>query len=259
MRRSALPAFALGLVIGASAPAAELPKPSLAEPADGVKWTVSFDQTFNGGALDRRVWTTELYFGRTITSNGESQWYADDSFEPQKDALHVVAQRRHVHGKNTSGVLTTAHSFTQTYGFFEMRARLPAGKGLWSAFWLLPENHDWPPEIDVVEMLGHEPQTAYLTAHFNTPEKHQGADQKACKTTDLSQGFHNFGVDWEADAIIWYVDGTECFRTSKGVPHVPMYLLANLAVGGKWPGQPDASTHFPASLDIAWIRAWKRS
>ena len=156
----------------------------------------------------------------------------------------------------TSGLITTQQTFQQTYGYFEMSARLPDGQGLWPAFWLLPAGGWGPPEIDVVEMLGNNPSTIYTTAHSTVTGQLQSTSF-ASNVADTSAGFHTYGVDWEPDQITWYFDGQQIAQTATPADmHSPMYMLANLAVGGNWPGSPDATTAFPANMQIDYIRAY---
>jgi len=207
---------------------------------------------------------------RTLKSNGELQLYVDttmpygdrpfpiDPFRVRDGVLHLIADRTPASLKErlsgypyTSGMITTQTSFEQTYGYFEMRAKLPRGKGLWTAFWLLPADMSWPPEIDIVESIG-DPTMAYMTTHSTVTERptvnHQMADD----------GFHVFAVSWDREQIIWYIDGVETTRQpTPGDMHKPMFILANLAVGGHWPGAPDASTKLPSSLAIDYIRAYR--
>jgi len=150
-----------------------------------------------------------------------------------------------------SGVITTQPSFSQTYGYFEMRAQLPEGKGLWPAFWLLPKDGSWPPEIDVMESVG-DPSVVYMTSHSKTQEP------KGVEARIAPHAFHVFAVSWGPHQLIWYIDGSEVARQPTPADmHKPMYMLANLAVGGNWPGAPDATTHFPAVLMIDYIRAYR--
>ena len=158
----------------------------------------------------------------------------------------------------TSGLITTRESFQQTYGYFEMRADLPQGQGLWPAFWLMPASGNWPPELDVMEMLGNNPSTIYSTVFSNGPT---GIVKSAfgSNVADTSAGFHTYGVDWEPDLITWYFDGQQIAQTATPADlNSPMYLLANLAVGGagSWPGSPDATTPLPAKMQIDYIRAY---
>ena len=102
-------------------------------------------------------------------------------------------------------MITTLHSFSQRYGYFEMRAKLPRGKGIWPAFWLLPQDLSWPPEIDIMESIG-DPNTVYVTAH-STTKKAEGI-----KVGVKGDGFHTFAVAWDPKLIVWYVDGAEVGR-----------------------------------------------
>jgi beta-glucanase (GH16 family) len=150
-----------------------------------------------------------------------------------------------------SGVITSEPSFSQTYGYFEMRARLPRGKGLWPAFWLLPKDLSWPPEIDVMESIG-DPSQVFVTTH-STAAKVPGFERRIAP-----EMFHVFAVSWDERNVIWYIDGREAGRhPTPADMHKPMYMLANLAVGGHWPGSPDASTKFPAIYEIDYIRAYR--
>ncbi len=150
-----------------------------------------------------------------------------------------------------SGLISSQPSFSQTYGYFEMRAKLPRGKGVWPAFWLLPADLSWPPEIDVMESVG-DPSRVYVTAHSNAAK---AAGTEVGVTPDA---FHVFAVSWDPQNLIWFVDGREVKRQSTPPDmHRPMYILANVALGGDWAGAPDASTPFPVALTIDYIRAYR--
>jgi beta-glucanase (GH16 family) len=151
----------------------------------------------------------------------------------------------------TSGLITTQPSFAQAYGYFEMRARLPRGKGVWPAFWLLPADLSWPPEIDVMESVG-DPSKVYAVYHSNRA-KIEGREF-AVSPDD----FHVYAVSWDKDQIAWFIDGREVRREKTPADmHKPMYMLANIASGGDWAGSPDASTPLPATLTIDYIRAYR--
>jgi hypothetical protein len=159
-----------------------------------------------------------------------------------------------------SGAINS-YPFSQTYGYFELRGRLPAGRGLWPAFWLMPVDMSWPPEIDVMEVLGQEPTKIFTTVHSRRLAGGTWIGL-GTRTTDLSLGEHLFGVDWGPDRMRFYVDRRLVF--SQPTPedcHKPFYIIANLAVGGptSWPGAPDPGTSFPAHFRIASIQAWQRS
>lgn len=238
-------------------------------------------QTWNGNSgLDTTggpQWAGRVSASGTLPYNNELEWYVPASggsalpnpFSISNGILDLTAQpadaalRASIQGQSyTSGMITTNHEFSQTYGYFEMRAQMPKGQGLWPAFWLLPEDGSWPPELDVMEMLGNQTSTLHTTVHSQTG----GQDQlsathfqttDAVAVADMSTGFHTYGVDWEPDTITWYFDGREVFKAATPADmHKPMYMVANLAVGGDWPGSPDASTLFPATMQIDYLRAY---
>jgi hypothetical protein len=159
--------------------------------------------------------------------------------------------------KYTSGLMTTRLSFSQLYGVFEMRARLPKGRGLWPAFWLVPADGSWPPEIDIFETLGQEPSVVYTTVHSKAQGKYEKFG-KVNRVADTSADFHTYAVDWQKEEIAFYFDDVEIFRTPTPADlHKPMYMIINVAVGG-WPGDPDETTRFPVAMEIDWVRVWRR-
>lgn len=245
---------------------AAAPQPS--GEAGGTGWRLTFRDEFDGERLDRAKW--EDHFQGRRTNGPELQYYAKDGYEVGGGVLRLKAERRAAGGKDyTSGMIGSFGKFSQKYGYFEIRARCPRGRGLWSAFWLLPEVKDrskpewwkehWPREIDVLELLGHEPEKAYFSVHWPDGNGGHAFETKPWTGPDFSDGFHTFAVRWEPGECVWYVDGMERAKATEGVPGVPMFLLANLAVGGDWPGAPDEATAFPASMEIDYIRVWQRA
>ena len=241
---------------------------------------VSFGEEFDGPLS---LWSASELGGRWKTNYAtgdqaglesrrllpdEQQVYADgqlgvDPFSVENGVLTIAADRTppDMMGKlwfqpYTSGLLTTEKSFSQLYGYFEMRAKLPYGHGLWPAFWLVPETGDWPQEIDVVEAVGDEgPSAVHVTEHHGA----QGLVEKVSFPALVKNyaDYNIYGVLWRPDAIIWYINGRQVARTpTPPEMHKPMYMLVNLGVGGDWPGAPDASTPFPAKMQIDWIRAY---
>lgn len=149
--------------------------------------------------------------------------------------------------KYSSGMIYSEYS--QTYGYFEMRAELPKGQGLWPAFWLLGEENR---EIDVLEGLGSDTKVAYNAIHSNAVPAAGNPS-----FNPYADGFHTYGVMWSPENITFYVDGTPVWKTP--TPHdlnQPLRIIANLAVGGNWPGSPDGSTPWPAEMKIDYIRAY---
>jgi beta-glucanase (GH16 family) len=225
-------------------------------------WRLVFRDEFEGKAVDPKRWNLRDPWGRE--RNRELQAYVADAFEVKDGILRIKAERRTADydGKKrafTSGMMTTYQKFSQQYGRFEIRCRIPKGKGLWPAFWLLPEPLGWPPEIDVLEVLGQDTKTIHFTHHWKEPGGDLRSDHKAFKSErDLAAGFHVVAVDWTPRDIRWELDGKERFRSVKSIPQTPMYLLLNLAVGGDWPGPPDDQTRFPAYFEIDYVRVYQK-
>lgn len=242
-----------GSVTGAADGRAEVPVPA--------GWKLVFHDEFDGEALDLAKWNPRDPEQRE--RNHELQAYVPDAFRVGGGVLRIVAERRQAtyDGKPrdfTSGMMTTTGRFAQAFGRFEVRCRIPAGKGLWPAAWLLPEPFSWPPEIDILETLGHEPTVAHFTHHWRDAGGTHVSDGGRWSGPDLSADFHVYAVDWSPGRIVWSLDGQERFRSEQSVPQVPMFLLLNLAVGGDWPGAPDDRTPFPSSFDVDYVRVYRR-
>jgi beta-glucanase (GH16 family) len=236
------------------------------------------NEEFDAPTLNQTLWVTCYWWdnnGCTNLSSKNLNWYRPDNVSIEDGKLVLTARPEKVKGWRgrtfpyTSGMVTSgryyadprsATGFEATYGFFEIRAKIPAGQGLWPAFWMLPSSHDSLPEIDIMEVLGHAPTLLELHLHRRDKNGEKRSAAKTVATKDLSNGWHVYGVDWSPDRIVWYLDGQEVWRFSERetIPNEPMYLLINLAVGGSWPGNPDGTTRFPARFEIDYVRAWKR-
>ncbi|HEX6972639.1 MAG TPA: glycoside hydrolase family 16 protein [Limnochordia bacterium] len=231
-------------------------------PADDKPgWVLTFSDEFEGEQLDLAKWNPGDPWG--AERNRELQAYVPDAFRVSAGVLRIVAERRSAFysGKErsyTSGMMTTYQKFAQRYGWFEIRCRAPRGRGLWPAFWLLPEPLGWPPEIDVLEILGHETQRVHMTHHWRDAAGTHRSEGGSFSGPDFAADFHTFAVEWTPDLIRWYVDGIERYRATQPVPQGPMYMLVNLAVGGNWPGSPDEQTPFPSSFDVDYVRVYRR-
>lgn len=238
-----------------------------------------YSDEFNGSAIDTNKWTTCFWWdnnGCTIVTNHELEWYQPGNVLVSDGTLKLQArksspiQATNGHTYNyTSGIITTgpktwdtgnSPKFTFTYGYVEFRAKVPRGVGLWPTLWLLPATMNSLPEIDIMEILGNDPTTMHM--HFHYQKNGQEADDGVSWVgPDFSTDWHTYAVDWEPNAIIWYVDGVERrrFTDTAYIPKEPMYLLANLAVGGDWPGSPNAQTAFPSNLEIDYLRVWQNN
>jgi beta-glucanase (GH16 family) len=172
----------------------------------------------------------------------------------------------------TSARLQTLDKFEFKYGVAEARIQVPAGQGLVAQFWMLGQEAyesegAWPGcgEIDIAEVLGSEPNIVSGTLHASWPWAPNGVGGTSESATALSAGFHVYGVEWEPERISFLLDGVVYKTiTPADLPagaawpfKHPYFLLLNLAVGGEWPGSPDASTHFPAQMLVDWVRVWQ--
>lgn len=231
-----------------------------------------FSDGFDGPQLDSSKWTTCYHWAEKLNgilscaTKNELQLFQPDNvtlengivrLRVEKESAKVKAyDREHDY---TSGMITTFNKFQFKYGYAEVRARMPQGRGFLSAFWTMPIDKTWPPEIDVIEVLGQDPAMAHLTLHFpkNGEKWKDDKDGGKFRGSDLSAEFNTFAAKWDETGVIWYVNGVERHRTDKS-PNEPMYLLATLALGGHWAGPPDEQTPFPAYMDIDYIRVYQR-
>lgn len=256
-----------------------LPKPSFADEFAGPL------SLYHPKASPQGRWKTNYWFGdqgdyagaATRSLPGEKQLYVDpvehgvNPFRVSSGILEIRAERNPISDPRfgspypngliakgaafpyVSGLITTERSFLQSYGYFEARMAFPRGRGLWPAFWLLPERSADAPadEIDVVEWVGVQPNRLLFTAHG--PEN-GGALARDDFTTPAD--FHSYGLLWTPTRLVWYVDQRE-IRTVRGHHlHRPMYMLLNLAVGG-WDGNDQEDPNaFPAALRIDYVRAF---
>lgn len=224
-------------------------------------YTLAWSDEFTGPALDAGKWHTS-YAPKIhpLGCNNEKQSYAPENVTLREGLLVLRAERKAREGMAfTSGMVASHEKFGQRYGWFEARMKLPRGKGLWPAFWLLPENRTWPPEIDIMEHKGRLADHVWLTLHLPQPGTWRPkSDGKEWSGPDFTAGFHTFAVEWEPSAMRWYVDGVERHTFQRATPDVPMYLILNLAVGGDWDGDPDATTPLPAEMLVEWVRVWRK-
>jgi len=234
-------------------------------------WRLVWHDEFNGSSLDRSKWAPEhSTYG---DGNNELQHYRPENVSVGSGLLRIQARPEAYRGRDyTSGMLRTRNLASWTYGRFEISARLPRGQGLWPAFWMSPDDYSyggWPAsgEIDVFEVLGHEPDVVHGTVHWSEGRHRLSSGAVRTGGFDTSEGFHTYAVEWEPGEIRWYLDG-QLYHLSRGwsapgggagAPFdQSFYLKLNLAVGGNWPGAPDASTPWPADMYVDWVRVFQR-
>lgn len=243
-------------------PGQPLPNGNLAR-----NWVLKFSDEFDGTTLDTTKWDTCYNWGCLIDSNNEMECYMPENVIVGEGMVRLMAEKRQVTCLNhsqqvtqgyASGMIQSNGHFDFSYGFVEARTRGTQGKGLWPALWTIPSDLSWPPEIDILEIIGHGPTVAHLTYHYTFGGVETGMGE-SYDGPDFSADWHTFGVYWQPDAIRWYIDGVERFHftETKYITGVKMYVIANLAVGGNWPGAPSDSTVFPNYFDVDYYRVWQ--
>ncbi|MEO3873496.1 RICIN domain-containing protein [Nonomuraea sp. B12E4] len=247
-----------------------------APPPGPLVWSDEFNGSA-GSAVDQSKWRFDI--GGSGWGNNEQQYYTNSTRNAAMDgAGNLVITARRENPSNfqchygtcqyTSARLLTSATFTRAYGRFEARMKIPRGQGIWPAFWMLGNDIGsvgWPDsgEIDIMENIGREPSTVHGTIHgpgysgggaIGAPYSISGA---------FADAFHTFAVDWSPNLIVWYVDGNEYQRRTpaslggrRWVFDHPFFMIMNVAVGGLWPGYPDASTTFPQTLTVDYVRVY---
>jgi beta-glucanase (GH16 family) len=241
-------------------------------PIDYAAMTMTFDGTFNtftsSPSGDIGTWATTFpYVGPADRGQGAdgAAYFSDSSagynpFSVSNGILSITATTAAAAGGNPdnlpyeSGVITTYKSFSQLYGYFEIKCELPAGQGLWPAFYM--QSDSGAAELDILELLGSNPSLLYPTASDHATNT---ATNLAVQIPDSSTNFNTYGVDWEPNTITFYVNGNVVGTApTPASMDVPMYMIAELDVGtpGSWAGAPTTDSIFPAAMQIAYVRAY---
>jgi beta-glucanase (GH16 family) len=254
-----------------SAPAARVSEPK--------KWVLTWSDEFNspnGSPPDPIKWTVEN--GGHGWGNHELEYYTSrpENLRQENGTLVIEAINQSFTGPDgiarnyTSARLKTAKKFSQKYGRFEAGIKIPSGKGIWPAFWLLGDNISathWPAcgEIDIMESIGAQ-STVYGTLHGPGYSGDHGLSTKYTLPTGVfTDDFHIYAVEWGPREIRFYADGhLYSTRTPADLPpgkswvyDHPFFIILDLAVGGDWPGNPDASTHFPQKMLVDYVRVYR--
>ena len=252
----------------------------IVEEPDAVRegWVMVWRDEFSGSEIDSSKWGFEI--NGQGGGNNEMQYYTDRSENARiEDGSLVIEARSETYTGSdgtrnyTSARLRSANKGDWTYGRMEARIRLPFGQGLWPAFWMLPT--DWvyggwaaSGEIDIMELVGHEPNIVHGTLHYGGPwpENTYSGDGYTINEP-FANDFHTFAVEWEEGEIRWYVDDlhvqtqTSWYSTAGAYPapfNQNFHILLNVAVGGNWPGAPDATTVFPQQMIVDYVRVYQR-
>jgi beta-glucanase (GH16 family) len=244
-------------------------------------WVLTWSDEFagsNGSAPDAAKWVRET--GGNGWGNNELEYYTtrpENSFQKDGNLVITVLKETFTGSDNvtreyTSARLKTAGRFTQAYGRFEARIKVPKGQGIWPAFWLLGDNIDtvgWPTcgEIDIMENIGSEPKRVHGSMHG---PGYSGATPLTAIYTlpsgSFADDFHVFAVEWEPTTVRFYVDGNLYLTEGPGslpagtrwVFDHPFFIVLNVAVGGNFPGNPDASSTYPQTMLVDYVRVYAR-
>ena len=235
-------------------------------------WVLDWHDEFDGPVLDRGKWRIET--GNPQNGNHESQVYTGrpENLRIDGGMLIIEARREKTDGHAfTSARINSSGLRERTYGRYEARIRIPQGQGIWPAFWLLGADckaTGWPRcgEIDIMENIGKEPDLVHGTMHGPgySGAKGFGAPQKIERGT-YADDFHVYAAEWEPGEVRWYRDGI-LYHTARPdtvggdwVFEHPFFVILNLAVGGDWPGYPDATTRLPQRMLVDYVRVFKRA
>ncbi len=228
------------------------PIPS-ASPESLEKWALVWADEFDKPSLNMEYWTK---VERRDNFNEELQYYTPASVYVKDGMLYLEARDEKRDGKRyISGSVETANKLDFHFGRFEARMSLPVGKGLFPAFWLLAYEDSY--EIDVLEMIGSEPNLVYGVNHYL--KRGNLVKNVGMTTVDDPEAFHVYAVEWDKETLKWYVDDELYYTTKRGVPDGKMYMILTLAVGGVWPGDPNRKTEFPSCLAVDYVRYYMPS
>lgn len=259
--------------------------PTVAIPTDGYTspesrsgYTLLWRDEFDGAALDESKWTHETGTGTDGWGNAELQYYRPNNTSMQDGHLIITAKEESIQGSNyTSSRIITQNKFDFRYGRVDIRAALPEGQGMWPALWMLGSNFNsvgWPAcgEIDIMEKVGGAgiENEIHGTVHWDFKGTHAEFGNKRNLSTNVTQRFHVYSIIWDENSIEWFIDDnpTPYHEINLNPPVEPeeldefrrnFFFIMNVAVGGRWPGSPNASTTFPQHMIVDYIRVFQEN
>jgi len=229
-----------------------------------------WEENFDGTEVNTETWN--IAYDNLGGGNNELQYYtprAENVYIEDGNLVLKALKENFEDRIFTSGKITTKNHFDFKYGRIEGSMKLAEGQGMWPAFWMLPAENvygSWPNsgEIDIMELVGHEPNIVWGTLHIGPPWFYtNGSD--TLETGNFSDDFHKFSIEWFEDSIKWYRDDILYSMKTKDDLTKPeqwnryqerFYLILNLAVGGDWPGPPNATTVFPQTMMVDYVRVY---
>ncbi len=229
---------------------------------------LQLEERFQGPELNRALWNTSLkVFGRwgdRYHNDSYLNYLSDEDVLLEEGRLRLRAEHRSVEGDNppgvydySAGMISSHDNFTFCYGYVEIRARFPGGKGVWPAFWLMPQEHQWPPEFDVAEYYAGRKMMHLGLCHGDFPEINW--DSGANDDVDFEGQWNTYGLFWAPGCAAWIQNGV-VKRVARGqhVPSVPMYVILSNGVSSRIgpSGEPEAATVFPNYFEVEYLKVW---
>lgn len=242
-------------------------------------WKLAWSDEFEGDAIDENNWNLQVV--KAGRFNDEWQRYTNSNKNAYIEDGQLIIKAIHeseVHAMDqyTSARMNTANKQTWQYGKILARIKLPYSHGIWPAFWMLGANINenggdtpWPQsgEIDILELYGSK-NDSIVEANLHYADKsgahaQMGSDSFKLTEAKFADAFHIFGLEWDANRIVWSVDGIEYASMPINADelsefHKEFFILLNIAVGNKWAGRPDATSVFPQFMYIDWVRVYKK-
>ncbi len=232
-----------------------------------------FDDEFDGTELDTSKWGYNYSWGN---SHNHAAYCAPENVIVKDGVLTLLGEnKQHPNGVGkagtfnnkeyplvyTSGAVNTHHKFNFNYGYFEARLKMPKGKGMWPAWWMLKDG--WPPEIDMLEILCSRPTQLHVNCHYGPAWNNKSSHEQVLELGfDSTDDFHTYGFEWTPKYMKYYVDGVQvghAFTNKQALEQCTgMYMILNLAIDG-WDGTPDSSTVWPAEYQCDWVRVWQKN
>ena len=247
----------------------EIPTTGITSPTSYPDMDLIWQDEFNGSEVDLSSWSFELGNGTWGWGNNELQFYKKENTSIIDGHL-VIEARKEISGPQyTSSRMITKDKFDFQFGRVDIRAALPTGQGIWPALWMLGANFStigWPAcgEIDIMEIVGHEPNKCHGTAHWQDGGGNHAQNGGSLDgSSSLHDQFHVYSIIWSDGQIRWLLDDVQyhVLNTSNGdlseFNAGNFFFIFNVAVGGNWPGSPDANTQFPQQMIVDYIRVFQ--
>lgn len=252
-----------------------IPLSGYTTPENYAGYTLVWQDEFDGTQLNEADWNFEIGTGSNGWGNNESQYYLKENTSVNNGFLTITARQQAYNTSNyTSSRITTQNKRSFKFGRIDIRAALPKGQGLWPALWLLGDNIttvSWPKcgEIDIMELVGgtkpgNSDRRIYGTAHWDNNGSHaEFGNGNSLTKGDFSEEFHVFSIIWDTKQIKWYRDDILYSTLDISSPGLSafqdkFFFIFNVAVGGNWPGYPDATTQFPQRMHVDYIRVFQQ-